>query len=160
MREEDEEEGRATGKPTVERANAKNSIVSENFARPLMTDLLSRPLGTEVFSQKSLQCPVDGGKFYISECNNGGFDFKRVDGNIGNSVLMRVHGSPRTQLFNPYQCRGSPVLQSLINIRCTEGIYCDNGEKFTYFDKGWKRSPWISQQLNRPWIGSTTFLRK
>ena len=72
---------------------------------------------------------------------------------------VRRHRRPRQSLFTPLRVGGAPPVKTLTPVRVTEGQYCDNQEAFRVVDC-WTSRTTAHRSLTRPWIGTTTFLRR
>ncbi len=75
------------------------------------------------------------------------------------NVLQRIHVRPRSELFTPLRVRGSPCAKALLSVRVTRGQYLDTCESFACVDS-WTCRGSAHRDLERPWIGATTFIRK
>ncbi len=72
---------------------------------------------------------------------------------------VRRHRRPRQSLFTPLRVGGAPPVKTLTPVRVTEGRYCDTQEAFRVVDC-WTSRATAHRSLTRPWIGTTTFLRR
>ena len=72
-------------------------------------------------------------------------------------MVQRIHARPRRELFTPLSVSGGPSVKRLLSVRITSGRFLDNGEQFQRIDF-WKTRSSAHKQLERPWIGATTFL--
>ena len=89
------------------------------------------------------------------ECeNNGRDDWQEV----GNEVI-REHRCPRSSLFTPLRVNGAPPARALTAARVTRGKFLDSGQTFERRDN-WTARGTAHLQLNRQWVGTTTFLRR
>ncbi len=71
----------------------------------------------------------------------------------------RIHSRPRRMLFTPLRVAGAPPGMALTPVRATQGVYLDDGEKFTRTDSWTSRST-AHMTMCRPWVGTTTFLKR
>ncbi len=72
---------------------------------------------------------------------------------------MRIHTRPRRTLFTPLRVAGAPPGRALTPVRTTQGVYLDTGEEFVRTDS-WTARSTAHMALCRPWVGTTTFIRR
>ncbi len=73
--------------------------------------------------------------------------------------VVRIHARPRRALFTPLRVKEAPPGRCLTPARVTRGTFLDTNESFTWTDT-WTACSTAHQWLERPWTGSTTFLRR
>ena len=86
----------------------------------------------------------------------------RVDGwetrAVGNHEIVRQHHKPRLSLFTPMKVAGGPHnAASVGSVRVTVGKYADE-QTFCKVDQ-WKVAMEPHQKMERPWTGTTFFLK-
>ncbi len=109
----------------------------------------------------SVQDPARYGA--LSQCVDGNGD--EIDYTVKDhwqedgEQCTRIHSRPRRTLFTPLRVAGAPPGKALTPVRTTQGVYLDDGEKFTRTDSWTSRST-AHMAMCRPWVGTTTFLKR
>ena len=85
----------------------------------------------------------------VEDC--GEWDF------TGDGEAAMHHLRPRLTLFTPTRVRGAPPSESLLAVRVTKGVFCDDGSSFVRRDH-WTARATAHANLKRLWTGTSTFV--
>ena len=78
----------------------------------------------------------------------------------GNDYLIRVHNTPRFQLFSPSKMKELPVsLHSILPGRLTKMVFSENGEQ-AEDESLWTRRGTASKNMGKEWLGESWFRLK
>ena len=110
-------------------------------------------------------CPVvyaenkHGHAKFFDDTEEHGEDYWENGTLAATTEVVRIHARPRRALFTPLRVKEAPPGRCLTPARVTRGTFLDTNESFTWTDT-WTARSTAHQWLERPWTGSTTFLRR
>lgn len=113
--------------------------------------------GSSVGNHPEVHCrvaPVETGKGIEEEKEPDVWKQEKKD---GKHYLIRIHNTPRFQLFSPSKMKELPVsLHSILPGRLTKMVFSEDGEQ-AEDESLWTRRGTASKNMGREWLGEVGF---